>query len=114
MDGFEFAVVGAGWRTDFFLRVAAALPQMKIGVEARVAFREVEAPTADEAELAPLIDRLKSEFPDVWIQTRPAGSRRTGRKVVIRFEATSPSSEAAEGLVDDCVKRVLDIAGGCV
>mgnify|MGYP000255305262 CR=1 FL=1 len=28
MDGFEFAVVGAGWRTDFFLRVAAALPQV--------------------------------------------------------------------------------------
>ncbi len=36
MDGFEFAVVGAGWRTDFFLRVAAALPQMKVcGVVAR-------------------------------------------------------------------------------
>ena len=36
MDGFEFAVVGAGWRTDFFLRVAAALPQMKLcGVVAR-------------------------------------------------------------------------------
>ena len=36
MEGFEFAVVGAGWRTDFFLRVAAALPQMKLcGVVAR-------------------------------------------------------------------------------
>ncbi|MBT8110869.1 MAG: Gfo/Idh/MocA family oxidoreductase [Gammaproteobacteria bacterium] len=36
MDGFEFAVVGAGWRTDFFLRVAAALPQMNVcGVVAR-------------------------------------------------------------------------------
>ena len=36
MDGFEFAVVGAGWRTDFFLRAAAALPQMKVcGVVAR-------------------------------------------------------------------------------
>ncbi len=36
MDGFEFAVVGAGWRTDFFLRVAAALPQMTVcGVVAR-------------------------------------------------------------------------------
>ena len=30
MDDFEFAVVGAGWRTDFFLRVAAVLPQMKV------------------------------------------------------------------------------------
>ena len=36
MDSFEFAVVGAGWRTDFFLRAAAALPQMKVcGVVAR-------------------------------------------------------------------------------
>ena len=36
MDGFEFAVVGAGWRTDFFLRVASALPQMRLcGVVAR-------------------------------------------------------------------------------
>ena len=30
MQQFEFAVVGAGWRSDFFLRVAAALPQMKV------------------------------------------------------------------------------------
>lgn len=36
MGGFEFAVVGAGWRADFFLRVAAALPQMNLcGVVAR-------------------------------------------------------------------------------
>ncbi len=36
MKGFEFAVVGAGWRTDFFLRVAAALPEMRVcGVVAR-------------------------------------------------------------------------------
>lgn len=33
---FEFAVVGAGWRTDFFLRVAEALPHMSVcGVVAR-------------------------------------------------------------------------------
>ena len=43
MDGFEFAVVGAGWRTDFFLRVAAALPQMKLcGVVARSETRAKE------------------------------------------------------------------------
>ena len=36
MNPFEFAVVGAGWRTDFFLRVAATLPQMQVcGVVAR-------------------------------------------------------------------------------
>ena len=36
MNSFEFAVVGAGWRTDFFLQVAATLPQMQVcGVVAR-------------------------------------------------------------------------------
>ena len=44
MDGFEFAVVGAGWRTDFFLRIAAALPQMHLcGVVVRKEFRAIEA-----------------------------------------------------------------------
>jgi predicted dehydrogenase len=46
MNSFEFAVVGAGWRTDFFLRVAAALPQMKVcGVVTRSVKRanEVES-----------------------------------------------------------------------
>lgn len=47
MDSFEFAVIGAGWRTDFFLRVAAALPQMKIcGVVARNATRAKEVESA--------------------------------------------------------------------
>jgi molybdenum cofactor synthesis domain-containing protein len=101
-----------GMPEEMLAVLEAALPQMKIGIEGHVAYREVEAPTADEAALAPLIDRLKGEFPDVWIQTRPAGSRKTGRRVVIRFEATGPSSEAAEGVVDECVKRVLDLAGG--
>ena len=30
VDTFEFAIVGAGWRSQFFLDVAAALPQMKV------------------------------------------------------------------------------------
>src|SRR5215210_5060485 len=27
MDAYRFAIVGAGWRTEFFLRIAAALPE---------------------------------------------------------------------------------------
>jgi len=47
MNGFEFAVVGAGWRTEFFLRVAAALPQMKVcGVVARNDTRAKEVESA--------------------------------------------------------------------
>jgi len=39
-ETFDFAVVGAGWRTDFFLRVAAAIPQMHVcGVVVRNAER---------------------------------------------------------------------------
>ena len=40
---FEFAVIGAGWRTDFFLRVAEALPHMSVcGVVARKADRAAD------------------------------------------------------------------------
>lgn len=43
MERFEFAVVGAGWRTDFFLRVAAVLPQMNVcGVVVRNETRACE------------------------------------------------------------------------
>ena len=43
MDSFEFGIVGAGWRTDFFLRVAKVLPQMTVcGVVARDATRAQE------------------------------------------------------------------------
>jgi nicotinamide-nucleotide amidase len=38
-----------------------------------VAQREVETPTADESALRPLLERLAAEYPDVWVQSRPAG-----------------------------------------
>lgn len=42
-ESFDFAVVGAGWRTDFFLRIAQAIPQMRVcGVVARNAERAGE------------------------------------------------------------------------
>jgi molybdenum cofactor synthesis domain-containing protein len=90
----------------------AALPLLKIDFEGEVALREIEAPTADESELNPLLDRLADEFPGVWINSRPAGSRRTGRKIVIRFEATGASREDADSTVDGCIKRLLALAAG--
>ena len=43
IEKFEFAVVGAGWRTEFFLDVAAALPWMSVcGVVARREERALE------------------------------------------------------------------------
>ncbi len=46
-ESFDFAIVGAGWRTDFFLRVSRAIPQMRVcGVVARKAERR-DAVTAE-------------------------------------------------------------------
>jgi nicotinamide-nucleotide amidase len=90
----------------------AALPLLKIDFAGEVALREIEAPTSDESELAPLLDRLAREFPGVWISSRPAGSRRTGGRIVIRVEATGASREKADASVDGCVKRLLALASG--
>ena len=91
----------------------AALPSLKIApLEGQVSHREIEAPTADESELAPLLDKLVHEFPGIWINSRPAGSRKTGRRIVISVEATGPSREAADLAVDGCVRRLLALATG--
>ena len=59
----------------------AALPLLRIAeLNRQVAQREIEAPTADESALAPLLDRLAGEFPAVWINSRPGGSRKSGSK----------------------------------
>jgi molybdenum cofactor synthesis domain-containing protein len=90
----------------------AAMPLLKIDFEGQVALREVEAPTADESELAPLLDQLAREFPTLWINSRPAGSRKTGRKIVIRIEATGATHEKADAFVESCMKRLLALAAG--
>jgi molybdenum cofactor synthesis domain-containing protein len=90
----------------------AALPQLKINFAGEVALREIEAPTSDESELAPLLDRLGHEFPGVWISSRPAGSRKTGGKIVIRVEATGASRSDADAVVDGCVRRLLALVAG--
>jgi len=90
----------------------AALPMMNVGLEGQVARREVEAPTSDESQLRPLIDRLTHEFPGVWINSRPAGSRKTGGRIVIRVEATGETQDDADAAVDGCVKRLLALAAG--
>ncbi len=91
-----------------------ALPSLKISpLEGQVSYREVQAPTSDESELAPLLDKLVHEFPGIWINSRPGGSRRTGGRIVIGVEATGASREEADLAVDGCVKRLLALATGC-
>ena len=91
----------------------AALPALDLDLAAETAEREVESPTADEAALEPLLERLSEEFPAVWIHSRPAGSRRTGARIVIRLEATAAQREEAEAVLDACVERLLALAAGC-
>jgi len=91
----------------------AALPTLDLDLRAETAEREIESPTADEASLEPLLQRLSEEFPAVWIHSRSAGSRRTGAHIVIRLEATAARREEAEAELDSCVERLLALAAGC-
>jgi molybdenum cofactor synthesis domain-containing protein len=77
-----------------------------------LAHREIESPTSDEAALTPLLDRLIGEFPDVWINSRPAGSRNTGARIVISIEAAGSDEAEANAAVDGVVKRLLALAAG--
>jgi molybdenum cofactor synthesis domain-containing protein len=92
-----------------------ALPLLKdLAPRLAVARREIEAPSADESSVRPLIDRLAEEFPRVRITSRPVGSARKGAKVLVTIEASAPSSEAAEAAVGATVRRLLGLAsGGC-
>ena len=105
MDGFEFAVVGAGWRSDFFLRVAAALPRMKVcGVVARNETRAKKVQTdwavPCYASVAELMQKTRPSFviasvsaeamPDVCIEL-------AGHAVPILAE--TPPANDLEGLV---------------
>lgn len=91
----------------------AALPLLRELPERHVvAQREVEAPTADESALRPLLDRLVREFPNVWINSRPSGSRRRGSKATILIEAAGPNRAEADVAVDGAVRRLLALAAG--
>jgi molybdopterin-biosynthesis enzyme MoeA-like protein len=90
-----------------------ALPELGFLAALRaVARREVESPTADESSLRPLLDKLHGEFPSVWIDTHPSGSRRRGSRIAITLEASGATAEEAEEAVDSALKRLLALAAG--
>ncbi len=74
-----------------------------------VARREVEAPTSDESAVRPLLDQLASEFPQIWLNSRPIDP---GRPVVISLEATGTNLQDAVTAVDEAVRRLLALAAG--
>ncbi len=92
----------------------AAMPLLGSLVPQRwVAQRRIESPTADESVLTPLLDRLADEFPAVWIESHPSGSRRHGARMRIGLEASGSSQQDAERAVDVALERLLALASTC-
>ena len=77
-----------------------------------VAQREVETPTADESALRPLLERLAAEYPDVWVQSRPAESGRREARSFVTLEAVAPTKNEAESVVETALRRLLALATG--
>lgn len=74
------------------------------------ASREVEAPTADESALRPLLERVSGEYPGVWIKSHPGARRRKSpARVTLRSFATN--QKEADALVDGAIRRLLALAG---
>lgn len=90
-----------------------ALPLLgSLTLDRSVARREIASPTADESSLTPLLHRLADEFPSVWIESHPSGSRRRGSKIVICLEAGGTDRADADTVVDGALKRLLALAAG--
>ena len=77
-----------------------------------VAHRQIESPTADESSLTTLLDRLSAEFPALWIESHPSGTRRRGSRIVISVEASGASQDEADQAADEAMKRLLALASG--
>jgi len=75
-----------------------------------LAQREVETPTSDESALAPILDRLAEEFPQVWIKSHVPGFARDDARIRVALEAIAASKEEAEALVEEALQRFLAIA----
>jgi len=90
-----------------------ALPLLKELIpQGRTVLREIEAPTADESELLPLLEQLAREYPHVWISSRPVGGGRREPRVVVLLEAAASTEADAEQALDRVTERLLAIAAG--
>ncbi len=100
---------GAGKAVRTMLDEALAVLS-DLGSRSRFSRREVEASTADEAALVPMLEQLATEYPEVHVASRPATSG-TG-KVVITLETSAPTEAQAESHVERAFKRLLALASG--
>lgn len=100
---------GAGKAVRAMLGEALAV-LTDLGSRSKFARREVEASTADEAALVPMLEQLSSEYPDVRVSSRPASSG-VG-KVVVTLETVAPTEPQAESHIERAFKRLLALASG--
>jgi len=77
-----------------------------------LARREIEAPTADESSLYPMLAQLTEEFPRVWIHSGPLNRKKPGTKIMINLEANGATQQEANAGVDGVVRRLLALAAG--
>lgn len=100
---------GAGKELRAMLDEALAV-LTELGGRMKFTRREVEASTADEAALAPMLERLAEEFPDVHVSTRPAASK--GGKAIVILETSAATEQHAESHIERAFKRLLALASG--
>lgn len=90
-----------------------AVPRLRdLAPRGAVAQREVETPTADESALRPLLEALAAEYPDVWIQSRPAEPGRKESRSLVTLEAVAPTKNEAESVVETALRRLIALAAG--
>jgi molybdenum cofactor synthesis domain-containing protein len=90
-----------------------AVPRLReLAPRGAVAQREVETPTADESALRPLLEQLAGEYPDVWIQSRPAETGRKEARSLVTLEAVAPTKNEAESVVETALRRLIALAAG--
>ena len=100
---------GAGKEMRPMLEQALAVAS-ELGGRVKFTRREVEAATADEASLVPMLERLATEFPDVHVGSRPAAS--SGGKVIVTLETSAATEQYAESHIERAFKRLLALASG--
>ena len=93
--------------------LAAAVDAIReLAAHGHRARQEIEAPLPDESVIAPLLERLSAEFPQVTLTTRTVGSGKKSARVLITVESVAATPEEANGDVAGTIRRLLAIAGG--